>query len=75
MPFPGQDLKDWKKNIDRALSLNPDHISAYSLTIEEKTVFGKWAADKKIKTRSDDASAQELLLLIDELEARGIRSL
>ena len=69
--LPGQDLKDWKKNIDRALSLNPNHISAYSLTIEEKTVFGKWAADKKIKTRSDDASAQELLLLIDELEGGG----
>ncbi len=47
--LPGQDLKDWKKNIDRALSLGPNHISAYSLTIEEKTVFGKWAADKKIK--------------------------
>jgi len=69
--LPGQDLKDWKKNIDRALNLNPDHISAYSLTIEEKTVFGKWAASKKIKTRSDDASAQELLLLIDELEDGG----
>jgi len=69
--LPGQNLKDWKKNIDRALNLNPDHISAYSLTIEEKTVFGKWAADKKIKTPSDDASAQELLLLIDELEGGG----
>ena len=69
--LPGQDLKDWKKNIDRALSLNPNHISAYSLTIEEKTVFGKWAANKKIKTPSDDASAQELLLLIDELEGSG----
>ena len=69
--LPGQDLTDWKKNIDRALSLGPNHISAYSLTIEEKTVFGKWAADKKIKVRSDDASAQELLLLIDELEGGG----
>ena len=69
--LPGQDLKDWKMNIDRALSLGPNHISAYSLTIEEKTVFGKWAADKKIKVRSDDASAQELLLLIEELEREG----
>jgi len=69
--LPGQDLTDWKKNIDRALSLGPNHISAYSLTIEEKTVFGKWAANKKIKVRSDDASAQELLLLIQELEREG----
>jgi oxygen-independent coproporphyrinogen III oxidase len=69
--LPGQDLKDWKKNIDCALSLGPNHISAYSLTIEEKTVFGKWASDKKIKVRGDDASAQELLLLIEELEHEG----
>ena len=69
--LPGQDLTDWKKNIDRALALGPNHISAYSLTIEAKTVFGKWAADKKIKVRSDDASAQELLLLIEELERDG----
>src|SRR5688572_26005543 len=31
--LPGQDLKGWKKNIDQALALNPNHISAYSLTI------------------------------------------
>ncbi|HZI24047.1 MAG TPA: radical SAM family heme chaperone HemW, partial [Chryseolinea sp.] len=69
--LPGQDLKAWKKNIDQALGLTPSHISAYSLTIEEKTVFGKWAATKKIKPPDDDASAQEMLLLIDELERDG----
>ncbi|HYI77148.1 MAG TPA: radical SAM family heme chaperone HemW, partial [Chryseolinea sp.] len=62
--LPGQDLKAWKRNIDQALGLAPAHISAYSLTIEEKTVFGKWAATKKIKPPDDDASAQEMLLLI-----------
>jgi oxygen-independent coproporphyrinogen-3 oxidase len=69
--LPGQELQDWKKNVDHALSLNPDHISAYSLTIEEKTVFGKWAASNKINIRSDDAAAQDLLLLIDALEGSG----
>ena len=45
--IPGQDQKVWKKNIQKAISLNPEHISSYSLTIENKTVFGKWAAQKK----------------------------
>jgi oxygen-independent coproporphyrinogen-3 oxidase len=69
--LPGQDLQSWKKNIIQALALNPEHISSYSLTIEEKTVFGKWASDKKIKAVDNDVSAHELLILIDELEQAG----
>lgn len=69
--IPGQDVDAWQKNIDQALALNPEHISSYSLTIEEKTVFGKWASQKKIKPSDSDDSAQELLLLIDVLEQSG----
>src|SRR6267154_3162180 len=39
--IPGQDHKLWKENIERAISLSPEHISAYTLSIEEKTVFGR----------------------------------
>ncbi|MCF0120989.1 MAG: radical SAM protein [Oscillospiraceae bacterium] len=35
--FPGESLDDWQRDIDEALSLNPEHISAYCLTIEEGT--------------------------------------
>jgi oxygen-independent coproporphyrinogen-3 oxidase len=69
--LPGQDLQSWKKNIIQALALNPEHISSYSLTIEEKTVFGKWASKKKIKAVDNDVAAHELLILIDELEQAG----
>ena len=69
--LPGQSFDDWRKNVQRAIELNPDHISAYSLTIEEKTVFGKWAGKNKITPVDNDVSAQELLLLMDELEQAG----
>ncbi len=69
--IPGQDHKVWKKNIQKAISLNPEHISSYSLTIENKTVFGKWAAQKKITAPDDDISAAEHIVLIDELEQAG----
>jgi oxygen-independent coproporphyrinogen-3 oxidase len=69
--IPGQNVDAWQKNIDQALALNPEHISSYSLTIEEKTVFGKWASQRKIKPSDNDASAQELMLLIDVLEQSG----
>jgi len=69
--IPGQDLKAWEKNIDHLIALAPEHISTYSLTIEEKTVFGKWAAEKIINPRDNDDSATDLLLLIDKLEGAG----
>ncbi|MCK5206394.1 MAG: radical SAM family heme chaperone HemW, partial [Cyclobacteriaceae bacterium] len=40
--IPGQTITDLRKDIDEALKHDPEHISVYSLTIEEKTVFGNW---------------------------------
>ncbi|MGQ0848595.1 MAG: radical SAM family heme chaperone HemW [Actinomycetota bacterium] len=34
---PGEELKGWKATLDQALSLVPDHISCYSLTVEPGT--------------------------------------
>ena len=69
--IPGQDLNSWKKNIAKAIKLDTEHISAYSLTIEERTVFGRWAAQKKISVPDNDASAADMILLIDALEIAG----
>ena len=35
--IPGQSLDDWNETLDAALSLKPDHISAYGLIPEEGT--------------------------------------
>jgi oxygen-independent coproporphyrinogen-3 oxidase len=37
--LPGQDLHGWEKSLDRAISLSPEHISLYDLSIEEGTEF------------------------------------
>lgn len=37
--IPGQTLTSWKNTVKRAAMLKPEHISAYSLTIEEGTEF------------------------------------
>lgn len=39
--LPDQTMKDLEKSIRDAMSLQPEHLSLYSLTIEENTVFGK----------------------------------
>lgn len=44
--LPGQTLAMWKKDLMHAVSLPIQHISLYSLTIEENSVFGKRGIQK-----------------------------
>ena len=37
--IPGQGAGDWMETLERTVSLEPDHISAYNLTYEEDTAF------------------------------------
>jgi len=69
--IPGQSEADWRDNIQRALDLQPEHISAYSLTIEKKTVFGHRAAKGTLHAVEDDLAARQLELLIDILTQAG----
>ena len=49
--LPGQSLAQWEATLERTVSLQPDHISAYCLTYEEDTEFflrqtrGEYRAD------------------------------
>lgn len=69
--IPGQDHSQWKKNIEQALALNPEHVSAYSLTIEEKTVFGKWSSKGKLEKVPDELAANQMEMMVDILEKFG----
>jgi oxygen-independent coproporphyrinogen-3 oxidase len=69
--IPGRSDDAWENDIREALALQPQHVSSYSLTIEEKTVFGKWTKQGKMKRLDDDVAARQLNLLIDVLESEG----
>jgi oxygen-independent coproporphyrinogen III oxidase len=69
--IPGQSADDWKKTIQTALTLEPEHISAYSLTIEEKTVFGNWNKKGKLKPAEENDAAIHFTTLMDMLEQHG----
>lgn len=45
--FPGETLEEWKDDIDEAIHLNVEHISAYSLMIEEGTPLYRMLYPKK----------------------------
>lgn len=69
--LPGETHEDWKQDILQAVALSPEHISCYSLTIEEKTAFGKWVAAGKLKPEPDEVSALHLETLMQELSKNG----
>jgi oxygen-independent coproporphyrinogen-3 oxidase len=69
--IPNQNDNLWIKNIKRALAFSPEHISAYSLTIEEKTVFGNWQKKGKLKGVNDEAAAAQMEVLMSTLNEAG----
>lgn len=69
--IPSQTDDQWLNNIDKALALSPEHISSYSLTIEDNTVFGRWKSKGKLKALDDEIAARQLELLVTKLQAAG----
>lgn len=66
--IPGQSLDELDSDISQVLNLNPEHVSVYSLTIEEKTVFGNWNKKGKFNPVTDEKSAKQFELIISRLE-------
>lgn len=69
--IPGQDRRLLIQNLEKVIALTPQHISVYSLTIEEKTVFGKWASRGQLKAVDESHSAEQFELVMDTLTGNG----
>ena len=52
--LPNQSVKDWTDSLEEVAKLNPEHISAYSLIIEEGTPFYKLYNEDKLKLPSEE---------------------
>ena len=53
--LPGQTISSYEKTLHQVLSLHPEHISAYSLIIEEGTPFyEQYRADEKLRDAGED---------------------
>jgi oxygen-independent coproporphyrinogen-3 oxidase len=55
--LPDQTAHDWSAMLAEAASLGPEHISAYQLTIEPGTAFGRALRRGELKAPADDLSA------------------
>ena len=71
--FPGQTLAQWEADIDRALTLGVQHISAYSLMYEEGTRLHSMLTDGSVAEIDEELSLAMYQLLIEKLTAAGFR--
>ena len=69
--FPGETLEEWTKDIERALELNVEHLSAYSLMYEDGTQLYRMLKEGRIEENDEDVSRQMYELLIDRLSEAG----
>lgn len=68
---PGQSAAAWRAELDRAVALEPDHLSAYELEIHERTVFGKKKKAGRFAELPEDLQAELFELTHEVLAAHG----
>ncbi len=68
---PGESLDDWRATLHDALALQPDHVSAYALTVEPGTPLGRMVADGKRPAPDDDDQADKYAIADDMLGRAG----
>ncbi len=72
--FPDETIDDFVRDIDEAIKLDVEHISAYCLMIEEGTELYRRYGDKRVREYDDSKEETERKmyeLLIDKLTAAG----
>ena len=69
--FPNETLNDWQRDIEAALSLGVEHISAYCLMVEEGTPLYKLMNPRDGSPCDEELERQMYEMLIDKLTAAG----
>lgn len=73
--LPGQTIEDYTNTLVKVLGISPppEHISAYSLIVEEGTPFGRQASDGTLELPDEDSERKMYELTKKLLEQEGYR--
>jgi putative oxygen-independent coproporphyrinogen III oxidase len=69
---PGESDADWQTSLDRAIDAGPDHISAYSLIVEDGTRLAARIRRGELPEPDDDVLADRYLMADERLTAAGL---
>lgn len=71
--LPEQTIGQWEHTLDRALSLELPHYSAYSLIVEPKTIFYNLMNKNQLPLPGEDTEAGMFNLLMERMAQSGLR--
>jgi oxygen-independent coproporphyrinogen-3 oxidase len=64
--LPGQSVETWRHTLAHTLALGPEHLSLYSLIVEEGTPLHSWVKQGRVRPADEDTSA-DMYELAEEL--------
>ena len=70
---PGETDDDWRASLATALGAEPDHVSAYALTVERGTALHAKVRRGELQAPDDDVLADRYAIADELLEAAGLR--
>ena len=68
---PGETLEEWRTSLEAAISMQPDHISAYSLIVEDGTKLARQIKSGQLEEPDEDLQADKYELADALLAAAG----
>jgi len=69
--LPGQTLDDWRRNLEEAVSMEPEHLSLYLLEIHEGTPLAEQLRSGRRQMPDDELAAEMYEAMIDTLASAG----
>jgi oxygen-independent coproporphyrinogen-3 oxidase len=69
--LPGQSLADWREDLRRVAELGPEHLSLYSLTVEDGTPLARQVAEGRVTLPNEETDAAMFEAAIDDLASLG----
>ena len=69
--LPGSTIATWEHDLDSAIALQPDHISAYNLTYEEGTPMHRALERGDFTELSEEENVEQFEMLITKLKEAG----
>ncbi len=69
---PGESLIDWETSLDAALACAPDHVSAYSLIVEDGTALARRVRSGELPMPDEDDLADKYALADERLTEAGL---
>ena len=73
LALPNQEIQDLEETLEKVMKLNPEHISVYSLILEEKTKLYELVNSRKVEMLDEEIERKMYWHVKEKLEQSGYK--